>query len=74
MNFEGFSVLTKTTLVTNILAFVAFLFLGVVDDKVLFTVSTCCCLAINLMMLFMLSDVKFYKTKKSDEDSQKSNL
>lgn len=74
MNFEGFSVLTRLTLATNILAYVAFFFLGLADDKVLFAVTTYCCLGINLMMFFMLSDVKFYKTKKSDENYQESGF
>lgn len=66
--------LTRLTLVVNILAFIAFFFLGVVDDKVLLLYLLICCLAMNIMMFFMLSDFKFYKNKNSNEDSKESEF
>lgn len=66
--------LTRSVLFVNILAFFAFFFLGFVNDTAIFTLLTGLVLALDIFMLFMLSDFKFHKNKNSNEDSQEFDL
>jgi hypothetical protein len=72
MNFEGYRFLTRFVLVIDILALVEFCFFGVVNDIAILTIYFV--LALNIFMLFMLSDFKFHKTKNSNENSQEYDL
>ena len=72
MNFESYRFLTRFVLVIDILALVAFCFFGVVNDIAILSIYFV--LALNIFMLFMLSDFKFHKTKNSNENSQEYDL